>query len=140
MNAPRLVNLLLEAFNPYDIDDPLEKPTPEELAAGEKTNIEKQSKRLLNLVADREQLNLAARAYFDLQNRKTDPEGNFDSGGRWYPSDAEKQACCASIRSPSRNFPYSYLLHCRSVQHVAQKHGVDSVKLRRFIRTGSVDN
>ena len=76
---------------------------------------------------------LAAALYHwkSLQDRKTHPDGTFDNGGRWYPTDDEKQECCEHIRSPSRTHPYSYLLHCRSYGHVARKFGVEMSDLCR---------
>lgn len=54
-----------------------------------------------------------------MSERITDhPEGEFDKGGRWYPSDRED---CGgdgtSTRSPSRSWPYSYMLRCRTREH-----------------------
>lgn len=79
------------------------------------------------------QIEQAYQAWKKLQNRETNPDGKFDSGGRWYPSKSEEQACCAGIRSPSRAHPYSHLVHCRSVEHVARKFGVDVKALRSHI-------
>ncbi len=73
-----------------------------------------------------------------LQDRRQHPDGTFDSAGRWYPSDAEKCECCAKIRSPSRAYPYSYMTHCRSVEHVANKFGVAVKDLRRETRACSL--
>lgn len=57
--------------------------------------------------------------YQKRQTRLVDPDGKFDNGGRWYPSESEKCECCGYVRSPSRAWPYSYLLHCRTRKHVA---------------------
>jgi hypothetical protein len=46
------------------------------------------------------------------------PKGKFDSAGRWYPSNSEVRDCCERIRSPSRRWPYSLMLHCRTAKHV----------------------
>ena len=51
--------------------------------------------------------------------RREHPCGKFDNAGRWYPSDSEEQDCCKAIRQPSRAFPYSLMLHCRSKKHIA---------------------
>ena len=56
--------------------------------------------------------------YADRQNRREHPDGTFDGGGRWYPSDTEQCPCCDKIRSPSRRWPYSLMLHCRSYGHI----------------------
>jgi len=51
--------------------------------------------------------------------REVNPEGHF-SGPRWYPSDREDAGGSGtSTRSPSRAWPYSYMLRCRSRQHAA---------------------
>ena len=73
-----------------------------------------------------------------LQDRRQHPDGFFDKQGRWYPSEYERCECCDKIRSPSRAFPYSYNRHCRSVEHVANKFGVDVKALRRETRACSL--
>lgn len=50
------------------------------------------------------------------RERKTHPEGRSD-GKRWYASAHETRECCASIRAPSANFPWSQMVHCRSKKH-----------------------
>lgn len=52
------------------------------------------------------------------KNRDSHPQGKFDKGGRWYPSDAEIASCCDRVRSPSRAHPYSCLVHCRTRKHI----------------------
>lgn len=46
------------------------------------------------------------------------PSGKTDKGGRWYPDDIERCSCCASIRSPSRSYPWSIWKHCKSAKHI----------------------
>ena len=75
-----------------------------------------------------QKLRTAAQRYLDLRDRRADPEGTFDRGGRWHP--AETLACCGAIRTPSRAWPYSYLLHCRTVAHVAAAQGYPAATLR----------
>jgi len=65
------------------------------------------------------------------QNREAHPDGHFDRGGRWYPSEAERQVCCSSIRPPSRKWPYSLLKHCRSLCHVANLYGLEPDMVKR---------
>ncbi len=49
------------------------------------------------------------------------PDGRFDSGGRWYPSDSENaDRFTLGIRSPSRSWPYSYMVAARTRRHVAR--------------------
>src|SRR5262249_38215916 len=47
------------------------------------------------------------------------PDGTFDEGGRFYPSEKEARDCCETIRAPSRAFPFSLMKHCRTIKHVA---------------------
>jgi len=61
---------------------------------------------------------LTAAIYADRKDRAIHPEGSFDGAGRWYPSDREDQdGDGTSVRSPSRAWPYSYMLRCRTRQH-----------------------
>ena len=55
------------------------------------------------------------------KNRISNPAGNFDKGGRWYPSEQERASCCSSVRAPSRTFPYSCLTHCRTLKHIVTR-------------------
>lgn len=68
------------------------------------------------------------------QNRITHPAGYFDKQRRWYPEQSEKCSCCAGIRTPSVAYPFSLMLHCRTAEHIAAKHGVDVSDLRRAAR------
>jgi len=77
---------------------------------------------------------LAAYEYIRRQKREVHPAGKFDRGGRWYPTDDEEQKCCASIRQPSRAWPYTLMSHCRSMAHVAALYGVDAREVRRAVR------
>ncbi len=79
-------------------------------------------------------LTQAAQAYIARRDRKDHPDGEFDKGGRWYPSEAEKQPCCRSIRPPSRAWPNSLNSHCRTLKHVARLYGVDEKALRQRVR------
>lgn len=65
-----------------------------------------------------EDIKRCAKQYIAKQNREEHPKGSFDNGGRWYPDDSEKLNT-EGHRSQSRQFPYSYLLACRSLEHVA---------------------
>ena len=65
----------------------------------------------------------AIREYLALKARVRNPEGSFDKAGRFYPS--QKYECCSAVRPPTRNWPYSLVLHCRTAEHVAWAHGVD---------------
>jgi hypothetical protein len=58
---------------------------------------------------------------YGLRNsRREHPEGSFDKAQRFYPSareDADGDG--TNVRSPSRAWPYSYMLRCRTRQHCA---------------------
>lgn len=78
-----------------------------------------------------ERLAAALYRWKSLQDRHTHPTGTFDNARRWYPDEGEKQECCERIHSPSRTNPYSYLVHCRSYEHVARQYNVEIGDLRR---------
>jgi hypothetical protein len=65
------------------------------------------------------------------QDRSKHPEGSFDNKRRWYPDSAERQSCCNSIREPSAAYPYSLMLHCRTVRHLALRYNVRLADLQR---------
>lgn len=71
------------------------------------------------------QIDLAAKAaltYLLRRERVEHPDGRFDKRGRWFPSEKEDCDCCASVRTPSNAYPYSYLVHARSLEHIAWLH------------------
>ena len=76
----------------------------------------------------------AALAYRARQSRQSHPKGTFDKGSRWYPSSEEKCDCCEGVRSPSRAWPWSYMVHCRTMTHVASLHGVPLPEVRAALR------
>lgn len=76
----------------------------------------------------------AARKYIARRDRRKHPSGRFDGGGRWYPDENEARQCCATIRAPSRRWPYSLMLHCRTARHVAALYGVEVSDVRRAAR------
>jgi len=73
---------------------------------------------------------VAVDEYLARQRRDRHPKGKFDSAGRWYPSNSEVRDCCERIRSPSRRWPYSLMLHCRTAKHVAALFNVSERTLR----------
>lgn len=87
-----------------------------------------------------ERLIKAAEVYVSRKQRDTHPDGEFDKGGRWYPSREETCSCCSSIRSPSRAYQYSLMVHCRTCEHIANLYGVSSLDIRRYLRKGIVPN
>lgn len=66
------------------------------------------------------ELSAAVKAlYTARRDRRAHPDGSFDRGGRWYPSDAENADNFTSgIRGPSRSWPYSYMVAARTLKHV----------------------
>lgn len=76
----------------------------------------------------------AAKEFLARRDRRHHPAGERDNAKRFYPSAGERQSCCAAIRSPSRSFPFSYLTHCRSAEHVAHLFGVDLLLLKRVAK------
>lgn len=81
---------------------------------------------------NREQtINKAIEEYQKLQSREINPDGTFDDAGRWYPSEKEKCECCAVVRSPSRAWPYSYMIHCRTLKHVCSKYGLNYREVKK---------
>lgn len=76
----------------------------------------------------------AAVTYIKRRNRTDHPEGKTDKGGRWFPSDYEKQPCCDNVRSPSRSFPWSLMTHCRSTEHIANLYGIPKETLKNALK------
>lgn len=74
----------------------------------------------------------AAREFVRLRDRADHPKGYFDSAGRWYPED--RLSCCNYIREPSRKWPYSLLVHCRTAKHVAYERGVDEKVIKKIAK------
>ena len=76
-------------------------------------------------------LRAAVSTYRRLKSRLTHPSGAFDRAGRWQPT--VKLPCCLAIREPSRAHPYSLMLHCRTIGHVAQLNGYTPSTLRAAV-------
>lgn len=75
----------------------------------------------------------AAQEYIARKNRTSHPAGNFDKAGRWEPDDEEHCECCNYIRTPSRAYPFSYMTHCRTLDHIAHLYKVDKSDLRKQV-------
>jgi hypothetical protein len=58
-------------------------------------------------------------AYVARRDRLVNPRGKFDSAGRWYP-DADAEGGTPAVRSPSRAWPFSYMVACRTKRWCAQ--------------------
>ncbi len=80
-----------------------------------------------------ERIERAYQEWRSRQDRRHHPAGNFDGKGRRYPAASEKCPCCDEIRSPSANYPFSLMTHCRSAEHVAALHCVPARDLRSRI-------
>lgn len=76
-------------------------------------------------------LEAAAKSYIRRKNRVEHPEGEFEVNGCWYPSKKERCPVCGCVREPSGAWPYTLSQHCRSAEHMANKHGVLRVELLR---------
>ncbi len=61
----------------------------------------------------------AALTYVKRRERSEHPAGHFDRKRRWYPAEGETRECRRSIRRPSAAYPFSLMLHCRTIVHVA---------------------
>jgi len=83
-------------------------------------------------------LRKAAQYYLDLQERVVQPDGAFDNAGRWYPEHSCR--CCEGIRSPSRQWPYSLLSHCRTIGHIASERGYGPKVLRQAVTRVRLEN
>lgn len=62
--------------------------------------------------------------YAALKNRIINPDGHFDSAGRFYID--EDCSCCKYIARPTRSYPYGQMIHGRSLVHVAHKFQVEN--------------
>jgi hypothetical protein len=74
----------------------------------------------------------AAMRYILLQDRSVHPEGTMHRGAKWYP--LEILPCCEQIRTPSHGYPWSLMLHCRTIVHVAQEMGYSVQDLKWGIK------
>lgn len=81
-------------------------------------------------------LDLAVNEYIARQSRQHHPAGKTD-GHRWYPAVSEHCSCCNAIRTPSRKWPWSLMLHCRTAVHVAALYGVNASDILRAARSRS---
>jgi len=69
------------------------------------------------------------------------PEGSMDNAGRFYPKGLDASVHMG-VRSPSRQWPYSYMLRCRTLDHCEMIHGADHdvvLALRRHLKAQGVD-
>lgn len=73
----------------------------------------------------------AANEYGMRRARLTHPDGELDKGGGWYPSEYEECECCEYLHEPSRAWPWSLMLHCRTARHVAVQTGYYARDIKR---------
>ena len=76
----------------------------------------------------------AANLFINRKSRRTHPAGTFDNANRWYPTNEEECDCCATIRSPSRAYPYSLMVHCRTAKHIANLNDISLIDLKKEIK------
>lgn len=71
------------------------------------------------LAREREAKRLAQIVWAQRRARESHPEGEFDGGGRWYPSEREDGDgdVTGEVRSPSRAWPWSYMHRARTRAH-----------------------
>jgi len=83
----------------------------------------------------RDHVRLAAIEYLGRQSRKKRPQGCLDSAGRWYPHLFERCGCCNTVLAPSRKYPHSLLIHCKTSHHVARLYNVSEGELLAMAQT-----
>lgn len=72
----------------------------------------------------------AALLYIKRKLRLVDPPGRFDKAGRFYLAEPMGQG----VRSPSRAYPYSEMVHARTACHCAYLHRVPELHVKRLAR------
>ena len=82
-----------------------------------------------------ERVREAALSFLRRRERLEHPAGSFDAAGRWWMDVAEQRLCCGEIRPPSRQHPYSYLVHCRTLRHVAALYDVPVERVRGAVKS-----
>ena len=78
-------------------------------------------------------LSQALECYRRRAARTEHPSGRFDADGRFWPDSSERCLCCDAIRMPSRRWPYTLMLHVRSIVHIARLFGVNVSDLRSAV-------
>lgn len=97
----------------------------------------------LNFTPDRMGAAIKALNKFTMRKARLEhPEGSFDNGSRFYPSDKENCGVTGYIRSPSRSWPNSYMLACRTLEHceaLCDADHQDVLLVRRFLKSKEAD-
>jgi len=73
----------------------------------------------------------AAVRYLRRRDRQEHPKGETDPGGRWWP-DGTEHLDETEYRTPSRKWPWSLMIACRTVKHCAALEGADIRETRRL--------
>ncbi len=71
----------------------------------------------------------AAQTYLRRRQRFEHPAGDFDKAGRF----RLREPTVGHVRSPSRAWPYSEMLHGRTLMHCAHVHGADELNVRAIV-------
>lgn len=91
---------------------------------------------MLELVTQNDAVLKAGIRYYELRSHKTKPLGTIDKNKHFHPNDKERCSCCSAIEPPSHERPYSYIIHCRTPEHVANNFDVsDQVNMLKRIAT-----
>ncbi|WP_215745932.1 hypothetical protein [Gluconobacter sp. P1C6_b] len=80
-------------------------------------------------VEDFEKAVKAAAEYVRRKERITHPAGRFDNAKRFYCSEPFHR----SVRTPSRAWPHSHMLHARTLGHVAHLYDADEAHTRALV-------
>jgi hypothetical protein len=70
--------------------------------------------------------------FFLLSNDLIEPAGRFDSGGRWYPD--VQTPSMKGLRTPSRDYRWSYKDHCRTAIRVSELRNIDLKTIKSIKR------
>lgn len=75
------------------------------------------------------------------QSRKEHPAGSFDKAKRWYPAGRDEEVMLGG-RSPTRSYPNSYNLACRSLAHCERYENADHevvLRLKRELKKAGIE-
>jgi hypothetical protein len=97
----------------------------------QEADLKKQVAKLPNSTIVINKLFDAAQLLLNRKAGKARTGGHAGRGGRWYPTETERQICCDAIREPSRAWPRSLQLHCCTSGHMARLFNVNELELKR---------
>lgn len=81
----------------------------------------------------RERVREAATLYQNRKARLAHPEGKWNNG-LWFPTGSEVQPCCQHIAEPTKDYPYSLMLHCRTLPHICNLKRVLAKDVRQHFK------